>query len=168
MENINLTKELEIFTNEVIEEVKTSFEKNKYYKPCFFILAHDSGKRQIHVIDGLNELFESDQGKSIASQLIIEMCKKVKGISVGFASEAYVSNYDLKTFKGDNLSENLIKNESIVIIFETFKDVSFNYYNIIKDNSDEVIALEEYPLSSWEPKKDIKGKFTNLIIENYE
>lgn len=169
---------LKDFKKNITKGVIDRFNDEGGLNPVVFALILHEGKPALAILEGLAELFISDEGKEQAAQIIKETATTIKPLAVCFVSEGWaaekpLSEYDSVIDKDGNYREGVVRpiddpnrKEVLLLMFETHNKESFVQLNIIRDG--ENVSLQEDTDVDWVLKKEKrKGRFANLLDENY-
>lgn len=169
---------LKEFKTNIVKAVLGMFEQDKGVQPVVFGLVIHENKPALAVLQGLAELFDSDEGKEQAARIIREASTTIKPLALCFVSEGWISekafsDYESVVDKDGNYREGVVRpaddpnrKEIIMMLFETHDKEAFVHFEMIRDG--EEVTLQERLNVDWEPKKgNVKGRFMNLLGENY-
>ena len=170
-------KTINDFRDDVAELVKHKFMQDKVIHPVVFGLIIQGDKLIMTVLAGLGELFETEEGKERAAQVIRSMSKEIKPIALVFVSEGWMSSHatseEILDENGKYISEavrpanNPNRKEVLMLMFETFDEESHIFLEIKRIG--ELVELEDFQTGDWVPKSTTKpsGRFANMLQDNY-
>lgn len=166
------------FKKNIVHAATERFKDEKGLEPVVFALVMHEGKPALAILEGLAQFFTSDENKELAAEVIKEHTSKIKPLALCFLSEGWVSEkplteYDSVIDKDGNYREGVIRpiddpnrKEVLLLMFETHDKEAFVQFDMIRNDDD--VILKETTNTDWELKKHKKGRFANLLQENYE
>lgn len=166
------------FKRNIIHAATERFKDEKGLEPVVFALVMHEGKPALAILEGLAAFFTSDENKELAAKVIKESTSKIKPLALCFVSEGWASTKSFDQYESvvdseGNYREGVIRpkddpdrKEILMLIFETHNKESFVNFEILREG--EEVTLKELSNPNWQAKKgDFKGRFANLLEDNY-
>lgn len=170
-------KEISDFRNEITRTVHDMFMQEKALYPVVFGMKYTEEKVELFALEGLVDFTENDITKLLMVEAIKQFNQKTRPISIAFASEGYLRSFTPLLDEDGEIIEELRslateieeeKKEVLFINFETYDQESIIYWEIIRDEDNEVVDLKLLIDKQWQTKtEENKGNVARMLNENY-
>lgn len=178
--NEEIEEELNDFKTKVTKMITSRFKEDHEIGPVVFMLALKDKKWQMGVVGGLEQLFDSDQGKEMAADLLKEANKEMKPLATAFSSEGWMvestrdKSHELMDDNGRmkvRPMDHPDRVEMLFISFETHNKQCMLTWKIVREDGKDpyLDPIHKDMLTNWVDKTDdnMKGRFTGLLQNNY-